>query len=147
MKEAWYSFPDSHYKWVGLDCNRELQRIVWVHCYWQGKEPDKDTREEVSSGFVDYLKIVIGKIPFVKDVVGLFLLFNSSDYPLIIKGVCVFALLYFITPIDVVPDIMPIVGFLDDAGIIAAAVTLYSSALDPYKKMASDWLKENGFRN
>ena len=114
---------------------------------WQGKEPDKETREEVSSGFVDYLKKVIGKIPFVEDIVALFLLFNSSDYPLIKKGVCVFALLYFITPLDVIPDIMPVVGFLDDAGIIAAAVALYSSDLDPYKKMAADWLKDNGFKN
>ncbi len=114
---------------------------------WQGKEPDKETREEVSSGFVDYLKKVIGKIPFVEDVVALFLLFNSPDYPLIKKGVCVFALLYFITPLDVIPDIMPVVGFLDDAGIIAAAVALYSSDLDPYKKMAADWLKDNGFKN
>ncbi len=113
---------------------------------WQEKKPDKESIEEVSSGFVGYFKKVIGKITFVKYVVGLFLLF-SSDYPLIKKGVCVFALLYFITPIDVVPDIMPIVGFLDDAGIIAAAVALYSSDLDPYKKMAADWLKDNGFKN
>lgn len=114
---------------------------------WQGKEPDEEAREKVSTGFVDYLKKIIGKIPFVEDVVALFLLFNDTSYPLIKKGVCVFALLYFITPIDVIPDMIPVVGFLDDAGIIAAAIKLYADDIEPYKKMSNDWLRENGFRD
>lgn len=114
---------------------------------WQGKEPDEESTEKVSSGFVGYLKKVIGKIPFVDDVVALFLLFKDASYPLTKKGVCVFALLYFITPIDVIPDTIPVVGFLDDAGIIAAAIKLYKDDIKPYKEMADDWLRENGFRD
>jgi uncharacterized membrane protein YkvA (DUF1232 family) len=114
---------------------------------WQGKEPDEESREKVSKSFADYLKKVIGKIPFIDDVVALFLLFKDTSYPLIKKGVCVFALLYFITPIDIIPDTIPVVGFLDDAGIIAAAIKLYADDIEPYKKKAKDWLRENGFRD
>lgn len=112
---------------------------------WKDKEPDDKSQEKVMEEFIEYLKKVIGKIPFAEDVVALFLLFNDPDYPLIKKGICVFALLYFITPIDLVPDTIPIVGFLDDAGIIAAAIKLYADDIEPYKQKARQWLADNGF--
>ena len=62
------------------------------------------------------------------------------------KGVAVFALLYFIIPIDAIPDITPIIGFLDDAGVIASAVYMYKDDIKPYTEKAEDWLVENGFR-
>ena len=112
---------------------------------WKNKEPDEEARERIGKGFINYLKRVIGKIPFTEDVVALYLLFRDPGYPLIKKGICVFALLYFITPIDIVPDIIPMVGFLDDAGVIAAAISLYAGDIEGYKKESNQWLQDNGF--
>ena len=36
-------------------------------------------------------------------------------------------------------------GFLDDAGVIAAAIRLYSDDIVTYRKKAEQWLKDNGF--
>ena len=112
---------------------------------WKNREPDEKSQEKVRKNFIDYLKKVIGKIPFAEEVVALYLLFRDPEYPLIKKGICVFALLYFITPIDLVPDAIPMAGFLDDAGVIAAAIRLYSDDIVTYKKKATQWLKDNGF--
>ena len=42
--------------------------------------------------------------------------------------------LYYISPIDLIPDIIPILGLADDAGLIIAGLTLIKSDLDIYKK-------------
>lgn len=43
-----------------------------------------------------------------------------------------FALGYFICPTDVVPDVIPLAGYTDDAAVIAAVVAKLGSALDGY---------------
>lgn len=41
------------------------------------------------------------------------------------------ALGYFISPVDVVPDPIPVVGYGDDASVLAAAVAAISACSDP----------------
>ncbi|MFM8439490.1 MAG: YkvA family protein [Candidatus Kapaibacterium sp.] len=38
------------------------------------------------------------------------------------KAIIIGALVYFIVPIDAVPDFLPVIGYLDDAGVISAVV-------------------------
>jgi len=113
---------------------------------WVGKAPDDDSNKKVKGDFLNYLKKAFGSIPFAEDVVALYLLFMDANYPTNKKGVAVFALLYFISPIDLVPDALPIIGFLDDAGVIAAVVQMYNEDLPIYIEKAKIWLKENGFK-
>lgn len=35
------------------------------------------------------------------------------------KGAGLFALAYFLMPLDLVPDVIPLVGWLDDVGVLA----------------------------
>lgn len=44
------------------------------------------------------------------------------------------ALLYVLMPLDLIPDFIPIAGYLDDAGVIAACLTLVSDDLVEYEK-------------
>lgn len=50
------------------------------------------------------------------------------------KATAIGALLYMISPIDVIPDVIPIAGLLDDAAVIGAAVATLASTLAKYKK-------------
>lgn len=48
------------------------------------------------------------------------------------KSVVIAALVYFITPIDAMPDFVPLAGFLDDAGVIAWTLKFLGSEITDY---------------
>jgi uncharacterized membrane protein YkvA (DUF1232 family) len=50
------------------------------------------------------------------------------------------ALLYFVSPIDAIPDFLLGFGFIDDAAIIAFTVRQISKDLDSFKQ----WKENNG---
>lgn len=45
-----------------------------------------------------------------------------------------FAVAYLISPLDVIPDFLPIVGFVDDASVFALVVAGFTSEIEDYKK-------------
>jgi len=49
-----------------------------------------------------------------------------------------FALLYLISPIDILPDLLPIIGIADDAGVAAWLFTSVSTAAGLYLKHERD---------
>ena len=53
-------------------------------------------------------------------------------------AVIIGTLIYVISPIDLVPDVIPVLGLLDDAAIIAAATGAISNIIIKYK----EWKKE-----
>ena len=52
-------------------------------------------------------------------------LFREPRVPTALKAVPVIALLYVLSPIDLVPDFIPGLGQLDDLGVILAALELF----------------------
>ncbi|HEY4649966.1 MAG TPA: YkvA family protein [Pontibacter sp.] len=50
----------------------------------------------------------------------------------LVGGVAV--IIYFITPIDLIPDIIPVIGLLDDASLLAWFMTSIKSELDRFKE-------------
>lgn len=44
------------------------------------------------------------------------------------------AIVYFVSPIDIIPDFIPVVGYLDDAMVIKLALEIASTDLNQYSK-------------
>jgi uncharacterized membrane protein YkvA (DUF1232 family) len=59
----------------------------------------------------------------------------NRKYPVPKKTVLVmtFSLLYLISPVDLLPDIVPLLGFADDIALIAFASSLIKSDLENYR--------------
>lgn len=52
-------------------------------------------------------------------------LIREPAVPLLAKAVPVFAALYLIWPLDFLPDIFPVLGQLDDVGLVLAAMEIF----------------------
>ena len=59
---------------------------------------------------------------------------NYREVPWKTIAAVVGALLYVLMPLDLIPDFIPVAGFLDDAGVIAACLALVSDDLVNYEK-------------
>ena len=79
----------------------------------------------------------------LKQVLILFYVFLDPDTPIQHKAVIIGALGYFILPTDLIPDLMPVLGFSDDATAIATAInTIAASIKDKHKEQAERKIKE-----
>jgi len=58
-------------------------------------------------------------------------LLKSSDVPFEQKTIIVGALGYFILPLDIIPDAIPVSGYADDAAALLAVLKAASSAVTP----------------
>ncbi|AKD02616.1 YkvA family protein [Pontibacter korlensis] len=62
---------------------------------------------------------------------------SSGEYkgiptPTLVGGVAV--LIYFLMPIDVIPDVIPVIGLLDDASLLAWFMASIKTELDKFKE-------------
>jgi uncharacterized membrane protein YkvA (DUF1232 family) len=104
-----------------------------------GGKSDKSNKEDydLETAFVEEnlwskMQRVGKKISFAKDIVALY---NYMKDPFVSwhrKAIVVAGLVYFISPIDTIPDVAPLVGYLDDLGVITALIKFLGSELIPY---------------
>ncbi|WP_425286889.1 YkvA family protein [Microvirga vignae] len=89
------------------------------------------TRDEESlkQRFWDKLKRVAGKIPFAEDLVAAFYCATDSKTPSRVKLILLGAITYFVLPLDAVSDLLPLIGFADDAAVLAAAITQVAGSI------------------
>lgn len=65
-------------------------------------------------------------------VIALWNFIQDPEAPWAGKAIAIGALLYLISPIDAIPDLIPIIGLLDDVAIIALAVAKLANDLKKY---------------
>ncbi len=52
------------------------------------------------------------------------------------------AIVYFIVPDDLIPDSIPVLGYADDAAVLAGAMKLFSSHIKPEHREAAQLMLE-----
>lgn len=94
------------------------------------QEYEKHYSEE---NFIDKLKNFALKAgaKVIYAALKLYYALKSEDTPAWAKAVITGALGYFILPIDLIPDVIPGVGFVDDFGVLAAALATIAVHITP----------------
>jgi uncharacterized membrane protein YkvA (DUF1232 family) len=91
--------------------------------------------------FFKKAKRLLGKVPFIPDVVAMYYCMRDPDTPVKAKITIAGALSYFIMPFDVVVDFAGPLGLADDAAVIASAIAIVDMYItDHHRKRAKDAL-------
>ena len=98
----------------------------------QSREEYERKEEHVEENLWYKLEKVGKKISFAKDIMALFSYMQDSFVSWHRKAIVIAALIYFISPIDTIPDVAPLFGYLDDLGVITALLKFLGSELIPY---------------
>ena len=95
----------------------------------------------VREGFWRKLRKVAGLIPFAEDLVAAFFCAIDQNTPMKVRGALLAALVYFITPTDLIPDFVAGIGFSDDAAVLAMVMGLVGGHIkDRHRAKARDAL-------
>ncbi len=84
-----------------------------------------------------------------RDGVTLWFANKHPRTPLIAKAISVFVVAYALSPIDPIPDFIPVLGLLDEAlvlpGLIWLAIKLMpADVLEECRKLATEWMEKEG---
>lgn len=75
--------------------------------------------------------VLVAVVTVVLLVLGLRLLLRGSRVPMKAKVVIAGAVLWLLSPLDPLPDVVPVAGFLDDIVVLIAAVRYVLDQLQP----------------
>lgn len=84
-------------------------------------------------GFWDKIKGVAGKAgkKVIKEALLLWYVLKSPDVPWTQKSAIIGALGYFVAPLDLIPDFIPVAGFTDDAAALVAVHEMVQASITP----------------
>ncbi|MGB3447339.1 MAG: YkvA family protein [Xanthobacteraceae bacterium] len=91
----------------------------------------------VRKEFWKKLKRVAARLPFVEDLLAAYYCAFDRQTPRHVQAALLGALAYFILPFDFMPDLMPVLGFTDDAAVLATALRMVASNIKPEHRDAA----------
>jgi uncharacterized membrane protein YkvA (DUF1232 family) len=105
----------------------------------QSAPSQRDASDEarVRREFWAKAKRVAAQLPFAEDLLAAYYCAFDQATPLHVKAALVGALAYFVMPFDVMPDVLPLLGYSDDAAVLVAALRLVSGHMLPEHRDAA----------
>lgn len=106
---------------------------------------DKDKLEEFLQKLEKKLKVIpklgdtLAIVPSMISLIRSYIKKEYTDIPMGSIIAIISALIYFLSPIDIIPDSIPGFGHVDDAAVIATCLKWVSDDIKDYEK----WRKEN----
>src|SRR5438552_17649057 len=83
-------------------------------------------RESVRRRFWIKFKQVVAQLPFAEDLLAAYYCAFDKETPRHVQAALLGAVAYFILPFGFIPDVLPLLGFTDDAAVLASAIRLDS---------------------
>jgi uncharacterized membrane protein YkvA (DUF1232 family) len=109
---------------------------------WEGldertaRQAERD-EARVRRGFWSKAKRVAARLPFAEDLLSAYYCAFDRSTPIQVKAALLGALAYFVLPVDLIPDILPVLGYADDAAVLATALRLVASHIRPEHREAA----------
>jgi uncharacterized membrane protein YkvA (DUF1232 family) len=89
------------------------------------------------------LRRVAAYVPFAEDLLAAYYCAFDRATPVQVKATLAAAIAYFVLPFDAIPDMLPLIGFTDDAAALAAAIKLVANHITPeHRDAAREKLEE-----
>ena len=86
------------------------------------------------------------QLPFAEDLLAAWYCAFDRETPTEVRAALIGALAYFVLPFDAMPDVMPMLGFADDAAVLVTALRLVANHLLPEHRAAAQRAIERGLR-
>jgi uncharacterized membrane protein YkvA (DUF1232 family) len=77
------------------------------------------------------------QLPFAEYLVAAYFCAFDRNTPRRVQVALIGALAYFVLPFDFIPDMLPLIGFADDAAVLATAIRLVSAHITPQHRDAA----------
>jgi len=94
-------------------------------------------RESVRKRFWIKLKRVAASLPFTEDLLAAYYCAFDRQTPRRVQAALLGAIAYFILPFDFIPDMLPVLGFTDDAAVLATALRMVAGHITPEHRDAA----------
>jgi len=96
-----------------------------------------DDEQTLKRRFWRKLRVLAARLPFAEDLIAVHYCAFDRQTPVHVKAALIGAIAYFVLPADVIPDVLPIVGYTDDAAMLAAAIRLVAQHITPDHREAA----------
>jgi len=104
---------------------------------WLRQRDAGHDEERVRRGFWSKVKRFAERLPFAEDLVAAYYCAFDRQTPVQVKVTLLAALAYFVLPFDFVPDFLPMIGFADDAAVLATAIRMVATHITPDHREAA----------
>lgn len=88
--------------------------------------PREHHEARVKSGFWPKVMGALSKVPFAEDAIAAYFCAFDPKTPRSVRASLLAALAYFIVPTDAMPDMIAMLGYVDDATVLATTIKLVS---------------------
>lgn len=94
-------------------------------------------RDSVRRRFWSKMKRAVAHVPFAEDLLAAYYCAFDKQTPRHVQASLLGAIAYFILPLDFVPDMLPALGFTDDAAVLATAIRIVAAHITPEHREAA----------
>jgi uncharacterized membrane protein YkvA (DUF1232 family) len=93
--------------------------------------------EGLRRDFWEKARRVALSLPFAEDLLAAYYCAFDAATPKHVKAALLGALAYFVLPFDFIPDVLPVLGYTDDAAVLLAALRLVATHVRPEHREAA----------
>jgi len=116
--------------------SKKAQRMTQGHID-SAIEKAKEIQQKISES--ESLKRVLSDVQLYQNLLKDYRAGRYRDVPKWVIAIIAVVLLYLINPIDLIPDVIPVIGYLDDVALVAVALKLTRNELQKYR----EWRRSN----